>query len=185
MRILGIAAILLVNGFSTIAVAAAPAISWEIENRFRYFTRASDFQKIADVYVSLKTAKNPKPSVLQLERALESLTLAGKFNNIQGNDRRNGWASSVFLHTCGRQPDHRHSSCKTNGDSYLNPQKANVILRVSGVGAAKCNWYIDNVPKGSADCAGKLLVENVSYNESHHLVVKPETGTEPPPSILR
>src|SRR5262249_16226138 len=99
--------------FAALAAAAEAKIEWEIENRFRYFKRASDFREIAKVYDALKQA-TPRPTALQLERALEQATIDGKFNGITGGDIRNGWAASIFLHTCGRGPHHDHASCELN-----------------------------------------------------------------------
>ena len=91
------------------AFATNPSIRWEVENRFRYFKRASDFREIAKVYDDLKTADNSRPSALQLERALErSAIRAGLLD---------GWFAKVFEQTCGREPTHKYSSCTVqNGD---------------------------------------------------------------------
>ncbi len=116
--------------FAAVAAAAEAKIEWEIENRFRYFKRASDFREIAKVYNTLKKT-TPKPTALQLERALEKATIDGTFNNIAGDDIRNGWAASVFLHTCGRGSHHDHASCKLeNGDD--------LIKTIRGVGYQFC-----------------------------------------------
>ena len=55
--------------FVSLAAAAADAkIEWEIENRFRYFKRASDFREIVKVYNKLKETSQ-RPTALQLEQA--------------------------------------------------------------------------------------------------------------------
>lgn len=162
---------------STTAFAAGPAIEWEIENRFRYFKRASDFREIARVYNQIKTAKTPKPTALDLEKALEKETLQGTFNKITGGDIRNGWAASIFLHTCGRRPDHRHASCKMdNGDDYLNPQRANLILRAKGISSGSCEWWIDNKIVDTKPCDKEAVAKDVSYNQQHLLKVQPSAG---------
>src|SRR5450755_3331463 len=92
---------------------AAPAITWEVENGFRYFKRASDYREILRIYNAEKSAANPKPTALQLEVALEKAAAQqGQFNGIEGRDRRLGWAASIYLHTCARQPDHMHRNCE-------------------------------------------------------------------------
>jgi hypothetical protein len=50
----------LVTSLSSVKLAFAdqPAIGREIENRFRYFQKASDLRVIAKVYESIKTAAN-------------------------------------------------------------------------------------------------------------------------------
>src|SRR5579862_5484922 len=96
--------------FTSPTFAESPAIEWEIQNRFRYFKRASDFREIANVYEGLKTKANPKPTSLELERALEEKTDDGSFGKLSLKDRRNGWAASIFLHTCGKELDNRHAS---------------------------------------------------------------------------
>src|ERR1700722_10588730 len=113
------------------AFATEPVIRWEIENRFRYFKKASDFREIARVYGGLKTAENLQPSALQLEQALEREVIQKNFNGINGNDRLDGWAASIVDNTCGRELNHTHSSCQMqNGDRYLEPVTANIILYV-------------------------------------------------------
>jgi hypothetical protein len=71
----------------TNAGVAAQTISWEIENGFRYFKRASDYREVLRIYNSEKSATNPKPTALQLEIALEKAAAQQReFNNIEGND---------------------------------------------------------------------------------------------------
>ncbi|MFO1109612.1 MAG: hypothetical protein U1E61_10550 [Bradyrhizobium sp.] len=169
---------LLSPGFAALAAAADAKIEWEIENRFRYFKRASDFREIAKIYKALKQT-TPKPSALQLERALEKATVDGVFNGISGGDIRNGWAASVFLHTCGRGSHHDHASCKLeNGDDYLNPQKANLILRLTNPADSPCEWKLDGVLVGTKPCAAEMTARDVSYDQPHVLSVSnPVQGT--------
>ncbi|SDT02301.1 hypothetical protein SAMN05444158_4080 [Bradyrhizobium canariense] len=113
MRIFSIATIVLANGISAATMAATPTISWEIENRFRYFTRASDFQNIADVYNSLKTAQNTKPSTLQLERAAGKPHPGGRMADklilvgIRSGSGSRQARSSPFLYRHRRPPSRR------------------------------------------------------------------------------
>ncbi len=76
------------------ALAGAPVIRWEIENRFRYFKRASDFREIANVYDKL-AKENPRPSAVQLEKALERAEPSSL----------DGWAAKYFKYTCGKRAD--------------------------------------------------------------------------------
>ena len=114
---------------------AAPAIGWEVENGFRYFKRVSDYREVLRIYNSEKSATNPKPTALQLEAALENAAAQqGKFNGIEGRDRRLGWAASIYLHTCARQPDHMHRNCELEDhESYLEPKATRIILHVEGI----------------------------------------------------
>lgn len=165
----------------TTAAFAAPSIKWEIENRFRYFKRSSDFRNILKVYEARKTALKRKPSALELETELERLTALGQFNGITGSDVRNGWAASIFLHTCGRQGDHRHASCKmANGDDYFSPTMADLILRVDGVSSGSCEWRIDGVVKETASCSSQIVVRDVEYNKPHRLEVRSGAAPVPP-----
>ena len=152
--------------------ASGPSIQWEIENRFRYFKRASDFRDVAQVYQGLKTAENPRPPALQLEKALERsvMRLGG------ADDRLDGWAVKYFEHTCGREPDHTHSSCKMeNGEPYLEPVTANLILNADGIVSEKCEWRIDGAVVEEKLCNG-AVARNIKYNDSHEIKLTPSNG---------
>jgi hypothetical protein len=164
---------------------AAPAITWEVENGFRYFKRASDYREILRIYNSEKSAADPNPTALQLEIALEkAATQDGKFNGIEGNDRRLGWAASIYLHTCARQKDHMHRNCEMEDhESYLEPKGTRIILHVEGVGSGNCEWKIDGAVAGTARCndaentgPAKPVTTKVSYNEKHSVTVTPSGG---------
>lgn len=163
--------------FASKASADSPAIEWEIENRFRYFKRASDFREIANVYNGLKTKTNEKPTALELEIALEKSAADGSFNKLSREDRRNGWASSIFLNTCGKEPDHRHASCKLeNGDEYFAARKTNILLRVSGIPSGICEWRVDGGVVDQKPCNKEAYASNIRYDESHMLSVQPASG---------
>jgi hypothetical protein len=166
------------------ASAATPAISWEVENGFRYFKRASDFRALARIYSEEKT-RYPNPTALQIEQALENAVLdpSGRFNNIGGNERRLGWAASIYTETCGKQADHTHASCEMeNKEPYLEPKTTNVILRVDGIPSGPCEWSIDGVALETVNCnegdsgGGKPLVARVAYDVPHSVQVKPAGG---------
>ena len=159
--------------FVSLAAAAADAkIEWEIENRFRYFKRASDFREIVKVYNKLKETSQ-RPTALQLEQALEKATIEEGFNKIAHADIRNGWAASVFLHTCGRGSHHNHASCKLeNGDDYLNPQKTNLIFRVSGISGGACEWLVDGAVVDTKPCNADATAKNVTFDQPHVLTVR-------------
>lgn len=167
------------------AFAADPAIRWEIENRFRYFKKASDFRAIASVYDGLKNAGNPRPSALQLERALESEVIRGNFNGIAGDDRLDGWVASIFENTCARTTNHTHSNCKMeNGDPYLAPVTANLILRADGIVADTCEWRIDDAVVDRVPCNKSATTKNIKYGSPHRLEVRPSVGAPQSTEIL-
>jgi hypothetical protein len=171
--------------FSKPASADQPGIGWEIENRFRYFQRASDFRAIANVYDDLKKTV-PLPTALQLERALEQKTSDGSLAGLTGLVKHDGWAASIVENTCGREKDvpgqknlHDHRSCKMeNGDSYLNPAKANLLVHAEGVTAPNCEWRMDGVLVPSSGCGKSIIVKikDVKYGEPHTLEVTPSGG---------
>ncbi len=169
-------------GFSLLILSnasiAAPTITWEVENGFRYFKRANDYREILRIYNSEKSATNPKPTALQLEAALEKLAAQqGGFNDIRGNDRRLGWAASIYLHTCARQLDHMHRNCELEDhESYLEPKGTRIILHVAGVDSGNCEWRIDGAVVGTAKCDHADVTTKVSYNEQHSVVVTPSSG---------
>jgi hypothetical protein len=158
--------------------ASGETIRWEIENRFRFFRKASDFREIAKIYDSLRTASNPKPSALLLEQTLEQKVIEGNFNNIHVEDTLNGWAASIFESTCGREVNHTYSGCQMeNGDRYLEPKSANLILYADGFGAENCEWRIDNIVVGAKPCNTPATGRNVTYDGNHTLEVRPGSGT--------
>jgi hypothetical protein len=157
----------------TPAFAGGPGIRWEIENRFRYFKKASDFRAFVAVYDQLKKS-SPTPSVLDMERALENGALPG-------SNLHDGWAASIYKDTCGRQPDHTHSSCRTTNDEpYLVPvssMTANLILYADGFDAATCEWRIDGVVVDTKLCGTPAMATKVQYGVDHQLEVRPSSGT--------
>lgn len=164
---------------------AAPAIGWEVENGFRYFKRVSDYREVLRIYNSEKSATNPKPTALQLEAALENAAAQqGKFNGIEGRDRRLGWAASIYLHTCARQPDHMHRNCELEDhESYLEPKATRIILHVEGIASGSCEWKIDGAVAGTANCNDaensglqKPVTTKLSYNDKHSVTVTPSSG---------
>jgi hypothetical protein len=177
--------ICLITMFLSGAGMAAPAITWEVENGFRYFKRASDYREILRVYNAEKSDTNLNPTALQLEIALEKAAAQqGKFNGIEGSDRRLGWAASIYLHTCARQLDHMHRNCELeDGESYLEPKGTRIILHVEGVASGDCKWEIDGELVGNAKCNDadntghmKPVATKVSYGEKHSVVVTPSSG---------
>jgi hypothetical protein len=165
------------------ALADGPQIRWEIENRFRYFKKAADFRAIADVYNQIKTSQTPTPSVLALEKKLEEKATQVKFNGTtrEGKPILIGWAAAIYKDTCGRQPDHTHSSCRMeNGEPYLAPvvsMTANLILSGDGLGDATCEWRIDDAVVDAKPCNVSVLAKNVKYEVEHKLEVRPSGGT--------
>jgi hypothetical protein len=160
------------------AKADNPTLRWEIDNRFRYFQNASDFRAIAAVYDSLKTSQNPKPTVLQLEQTLERSVIQGAFNGMHGSDTLDGWAASIFLKTCGQEIDHRYATCKMqNGDAYLSPTSANVILALDGADTSSCEWRVDNTIIATQPCGQSVTASKISYAASHTVQVTPSGGT--------
>lgn len=163
---------------------AAPTITWEVENGFRYFKRASDYREVLQVYNSEKSAANPKPTSLQLEIALEKAAARLGFNGIEGIDRRLGWAASIYLHTCARLPDHMHRHCElADNESYLEPKGTRIVLHVEGIASGDCQWKVDGTVAGTAKCNDaehvgplKPVTTNVSYNEKHSVTVAPSSG---------
>lgn len=160
------------------ALADGPQIRWEIENRFRYFKKASDFRAFVAVYDELKK-NNPAPSVLDMEHALEKGALPG-------SNPRDGWAASIYKDTCGRQPDHTHSSCRTGDDEpYLIPvssMTANLFLYGDSFGTATCEWRIDGEVVDTKPCGTRVSATKIKYNVDHQLEVRPSPGT--PQSIV-
>jgi hypothetical protein len=167
------------------ASAVTPTIRWEVENGFRYFKRASDFREMANAYDEERN-NSPKPSALELEKAIENKVLNGKFNDMTGANRRLGWAASIYLDTCGKQKDHTHASCEmANREPYLDPKTTNVILYIDGIASGICEWSVDGVVLAKANCSkkddspevrAKPLLARITYKDTHRVAVKSTDG---------
>ena len=148
------------------AFASEPRIQWEIENRFRYF-KTSDFTEIAKVYKTLKTEDSSPPSALQLEQALERKAI--EMGSLDG------WFAPVLANTCHTETTHSHSSCiMENGDRYLEPMTANVILN-AGIAGEKCEWRIDDTVVEETAC-NDVVAHNIKYSGSHEIRLTSDDG---------
>jgi hypothetical protein len=158
--------------------APSPGIKWEVENRFRLFEDKTQFRSIAAIYEGLKTATNVRPSSLQLDTALEQAAIDGKLGPGFGDaSASKGWASSVFLHTCRGQPGQYFSTCVlANGDRYLEPRSATLIVSIDAPTAGDCQWLLDGKPVAQSDCLKPATIDPVSYDATHTIEVRPSTA---------
>ncbi len=166
-------------GASHAAFAAPlPSIKWEVENRFRLFENKRQFRSIAAVYEGLKTATSTRPSALQLEAALEQAAIDGKLGpDFADGSARSGWAASVFLHTCRGQPGQYFSTCVlANGDRFLEPRSAALIVSIDAPTAGDCQWFLDDKPVAQSDCLKPVTIDPVSYDAAHKIEVRPSTA---------
>jgi lysophospholipase L1-like esterase len=127
-------AVCAITGFSMSSPAeAAPAITWRLENPFRFFIDPNDTNTHREIYRALGPRERATP-VLSEEHALQ-------------RDDRDGWAASTVGKTCWS--DNRFK-CKAY-DDYINPSRHAVLAKVSGIddaSALSCTWY--SAPRGDA-----------------------------------
>ncbi len=62
-----------------------------------------------------------------------------------------------------------------NGDPYLEPITANLILNADGVTADTCEWRIDDNVLENSSCNG-AVAHNVKYSGSHEIKLTPSNG---------
>lgn len=110
---------------------AAPVITWQVENPFRFFIDPTDTNAHRETYRALGPRERLSP-VLSAEHALQS------------NDR-DGWAASIFSKTCWSDNRFKCSAY----DDYINPTRHAVVARIKGIDAASalsCSWF--SAPRG-------------------------------------
>ena len=110
------------------AGASEPAISWRLENPFRFFADPAHTEMHRATYAALSDDERRNP-VLAAERALA--------------DRHNGegWATGVLDTTCWEPVRNRHI-CRGRTD-YLHPKSHRAIFSLQGVDASAgvdCTW---------------------------------------------
>src|SRR5688500_12172377 len=112
---------------------AEPAITWRLENPFRFFTDPAHTEVHRATYLSLSEIERQTP-VLAAERAL--------------SERHNGegWAQTMLDETCWSPKTNRHSCASTT--DYMHPASHRVIVGIKGVEDTEvdCVWLTS--PKG-------------------------------------
>jgi lysophospholipase L1-like esterase len=133
------------NPAATTAITGATAIIWEVQNRFRLFRNAKDFDQ--------QVAAARAGSVLATERKLES-DQAGR-----------GWARTVADRLCLDAAGKITETCERDGEkeNYLAPADFPVRVTLSGgIAGATCAWTFDNGKDSkqelTVDCAEDITM---------------------------
>lgn len=128
------------TAFSVINAAfGAPQITWEVENRFRFYEKPEAFKAYLKVAQETRAA-GTNDWVLHTERTLQQ-----KYSNETGSeiDRWNGWASKWLNETCW---DRQRFLLTNDGrcEDYVVPVSHRVLLSVNGLedGRTKCSVKI-------------------------------------------
>jgi hypothetical protein len=138
---------------------AATAITWRVENPFRFFTDPSDTEVHRATYRALGAAGRAAP-VLAEERAL------------QDRQQPYGWAATMFRKTCW---SNNRFQCDAY-DDYINPSSHAVVAKISGVDDAKmltCTWL--TAPRNAQEPRGEAVTQ--PCNESVRFVVPYPSGS--------
>jgi hypothetical protein len=123
--------------------AAQPAVSWRVENPFRFFVDPADTEVHRATFLALSEDERAAP-VLSAERAL-ALRHA------------DGWAARTVAKTCWNAERNRFA-CPQGAGDYINPASHAVIAQVSGIDEAaliECTWL--TAPKGADAARGKAV----------------------------
>lgn len=111
----------------------APEVTWEVENRFRFYQKPEPFRAYQKVAKDLRTGTGDW--ILHTEQRLQQIHR----NEADSGDKWNGWASKWMDDTCWSRNGYvliNESRC----EDYTLPGSHRVLLSVTGVDAAttKC-----------------------------------------------
>ena len=137
---------------------ASAAITWRVENPFRFFTDARDTEVHRATYRALGPQERSTP-VLSEERALESR-------------QADGWAATMFHKTCWTG---NRFKCDAY-DDYINPASHAVIAEVTGIDDAatlSCTWL--TAPRNAQPPRGDAVTQ--PCNEPARFVIPYPGGT--------
>ncbi|MEQ8825157.1 MAG: hypothetical protein RIC14_12365 [Filomicrobium sp.] len=137
------------------------AITWRVENAFRFFSDAADTEVHRATYFNLPEDVKRKSPVLAAERAL-----AERFSF--------GWAQEVSGKTCWDSEKNWYGCDAAKRSDYINPKEHAVLVQVSRVPDAvqvDCVWKAVPTPTGkrSSDKRGKTRVERQPCSEPARL----------------
>lgn len=109
--------------------ASAVAISWQVENPFRFFKDPKDTFAHQEAYERLNESERETP-VLSVERKLSS-------------QHPIGWAAATHKFTCWSKAKNAHA-CPTRGD-YIDPKSHAVVAKLDGLAdneLLRCTWRV-------------------------------------------
>ncbi len=124
------AAAMAAPGFPAATLAAA-AISWRVENPFRFFTDPADTEVHRATYAALTLEERQKP-ILSAERALSAR-------------HEEGWAATMYRKTCWNWSASQFE-CPADQQQYINPKTHTVVVEIKGMPEAQsastveCAW---------------------------------------------
>jgi lysophospholipase L1-like esterase len=117
-----------------------PAISWRLENPFRFFIDPKDTQVHRDTFLALSDEEKASP-VLNSERALASR-------------EPEGWAETMWDKTCW-DPSKNRFNCPDN-KPYINPTSHKVVIELKGADAnVTCTWLTS--PRATKRSRGQVI----------------------------
>ena len=122
--------------------SAAPVITWQVENPFRFFTDPADSEVHRATFKALTADERLNP-ILSAERALQAR-------------HDDGWAATMFDKTCWSRTKNRFQCDEY--DDYVNPKNHVVVATLAGVedaGDITCSWLTS--PKGGPVVRGSAF----------------------------
>ena len=155
-------------------------ISWEVENRFRFYRSAATFQYYASV-AKAELQNGRADWILTTERALEEKyyrdgqrkTLFPNIIKPDDDNDWNGWASLTREETC--RDRHEFDLTKfTDCEDYVSPVSHTVLAKAQGAEpGAMCQWDI-------APIGGPLIGDKSLWHRRDAKINKPVTNSPQP-----
>jgi hypothetical protein len=124
------------------------AISWRVENPFRFFTDPADTEVHRATYLAL-TPDEKKSPVLSSERALSAR-------------QEEGWSATMYRKTCWDWTANRFE-CPDKG-AYIDPKShviiAELTMPAQAEGTVECTWL--TAPRGAKKTRGQAVTQACS-----------------------
>jgi hypothetical protein len=136
-------AVAVLCGVGAEARADVPAISWRVENPFRFFVDPADTEIHRQTWLALDAEQRRRP-VLSAERAL-------------AERHAEGWAATMIDKTCWHNLRNLHAC--PNETSYIDPESHRVVVELKGVEdqSVTCTWL--TAPLGGAAARGQAVTQ--------------------------
>ncbi|MDZ5448416.1 hypothetical protein [Labrys sp. ZIDIC5] len=184
-----------VFGFAMAAGAAeaAPAIQWEVANRFPLFRSEDHFRALAAIYAGLPLADRQNQPVMALEVELEKRADARQLGKAFGDPAtiwRFGWASALARGTCFSATNRGHWGCKlANGEDFVGARKTDILASVTEAPAGRqCQWLVNGTVAATAACdSAQIRLAGIPIATAFTLAVKADglALTEAPDQTVR
>ncbi|WP_146126922.1 hypothetical protein [Labrys okinawensis] len=159
------------------AAEAAPAIRWEVANRFPLFRNEDHFRALAGIYAGLPLADRQNRPVMALEVELEKRADARQLDKVFGDPStiwRFGWASALVRSTCFSATNRGHWACRlTNGEDYVGARRADILASLTEPLAGRdCQWLVNGTVAATAACDKQIRLADLPIGTAFTLAAR-------------